>query len=147
MHTLTHGVINFVIAYVLGFTPEQIVIIVLAGTIIDVDHLLYYAWKKPHLLKRPLQFYNMTVKHWRWYEAKLFLFHTLEFNLVILLLGFVNPLFFYISLGIGIHLIGDVYDYLLHLRSWVWLKHWFLTYYLVWYVKKKRKLKKRSKKS
>jgi hypothetical protein len=143
MNTLSHGIINFIVAYALGFTPAQIFIVVLAGTLIDIDHLLYYIGKRPSLLKTPFRLYKITVRHWRWYQARLFFFHTIEFNLFILVLSIFSPVFLYISLGMIIHLLADVYDYLIHLRSFVWLKHWFITYYVLRYVHKKAKQTKK----
>jgi hypothetical protein len=62
----------------------------------------------------------------------------LEFNVLVLLLGlFVHPFFLYLVLAFVIHMVMDVYDYILHLGNIRWAKHWFVTYYVLRYLDRK----------
>ena len=135
MHSISHALINGLAGYVLGFEPRIIALLVIAGVVIDLDHFLYYLVTT----KKPIrQLFGLGVKHWMCYTPRLFLFHTLEFNVIVLLFGlFVHPFFLYLELAFVIHMMMDVYDYILHLGNIRWAKHWFVTYYVLRYLNRK----------
>ena len=89
-------------------TPLQAAAILFGGLLIDTDHyLLYVAEKKDWSLRRAYKlFYAMYLRHEK--RKSLYLFHTVEFFLVVLALGFVHPIFFYIFAGMIFHLMLDI---------------------------------------
>jgi hypothetical protein len=93
------------------------IIIFLASVLIDVDHYLYYLCKQksPNLKKayswfveKGAYFKKLTRSEQDKYKRAIFLFHGIEFWVIlILLILFINKIFLYVLVGIAIHMILD----------------------------------------
>ena len=113
-----HALLGFVFAllliYFFDFSLPAAIIIFLSSVLIDVDHYFYYVWKKRDL--------SLT-RAYRWFieesrkmkkinknkrkQLHIIIFHGIEFWIFILILSFLNKLFFYILLGISFHFLLD----------------------------------------
>lgn len=105
MNIFIHFLINFLIT--LPFlTLEHALIVGLAGILIDLDHILY-------------QF--ITLKHksikqmWAWHKqeneqhnAHFYIFHTVEFILVLVLMSQISGFILLVSLGFMLHILMDL---------------------------------------
>ena len=94
-------------------------IVFLASILIDVDHYLSHAFKEKDLslkriykssVKRREKWMNFSVKEKKEYKLRPFIFHGIEFWIVILVLSFFHKIFLYIFLGIMIHMFFDFID-------------------------------------
>ena len=94
-------------------------LILFSTVLIDVDHYLYYVYKKKNWnLKNAYNWYIKEGEKWRslprkqrnrFYMCFCFL-HGIEILLVLLLLSIISKYFFYIFIGITFHLILDILD-------------------------------------
>ena len=98
-------------------------IVFLSSVLIDIDHYLYYIYKKKDWnLKRAYWwfvnqkdiFLRLNIKQRKSFKEAIFIFHGIEFWLVLILLVFLNKIFIFILLGISIHMILDF----IYLFSW-----------------------------
>lgn len=93
MNWLIHPIPNIIlgmILYNLGFitTPEMLVLFISFSILIDIDHFLYYSIKyRNKSLKQIIEIrnYNYIKK-----QPSFFIFHSPEFNILILILSFFN---------------------------------------------------------
>ena len=108
----------FVAAGIHYFFPQITVlgaaIIFIVSWGIDVDHYLFYVFKKRDLnLRRAYHFFDgqMAVyrKQGKHYCAPLCIFHTAESLLAMIILSFYNRYVFYVLLGALLHFVGDFY--------------------------------------
>lgn len=106
----------------------NVLIILISNILIDADHYLWYVLKIKNIdLVKAFKFYknrNIRVKHGR----ILHIFHTAEVLILIIILSFYNKLFFFVLVGIVIHLILDVIyefnnEYCKGLRFWSFLEY------------------------
>ena len=91
-------------------------IIFLSSFLIDVDHYLYYLYKqKDHSLKKAYRWFIEKKERWFRLSKKqreketstIIIFHGIEFFIVLVLLIFLNKIFFFVLLGISLHMILD----------------------------------------
>ena len=121
MHPKYHILIGFTLSYILvyffNFPLIAGLIIFLSSVFIDIDHIIKYIWLEKNI--NPKRFWNYSMEKTRqWHtlsysqkrKAKLaiFFFHGIEFWIIIIILAFFFPLFLWILIGIGIHMIADI---------------------------------------
>src|SRR3989344_4483713 len=96
-----------------------ILVIFLSSVLIDFDHYLYYALKKKDLnlnhsynwfIEKDKQFRKMPIEKREKYKRVNFVFHGIEFIIILALLIYVHVIFVYILVGILFHLILDFID-------------------------------------
>jgi hypothetical protein len=100
---------------------QTAIIIAISGFLIDLDHIIYYIpkgfknWKKDFKNKSP-HFY---------------IFHTLEFIILIGIVCFYYNFMFLVWIGFLIHLATDALTYLYNYKTNLfWLKYWsFFSYF------------------
>jgi len=94
-------------------------LIVASSVLIDVDHYLYYVWlRKDWNLRRAynwsIEIDNITLKlpveKSREYKNFIFIFHGIEFWLILIILIPLNKIFIFILLGIAIHMALDFFE-------------------------------------
>ena len=79
-------------------------IVALSLILIDVDHyLFYFLYYKDISLKNAYYYFLNKPK-----KVHLFIFHTIEFWTLLLLLSFITPFFLAILIGIFLHIIQDL---------------------------------------
>ena len=106
-----HVLLGFLFAYILywftSITIFQASLIFLAAVFIDIDHYGWCAIKKKDWNLKII--YNY-LKKYREIKKPLMLFHTLEFHILIALLGLIWSLFYYLLIGMIFHSITDFVD-------------------------------------
>ena len=115
-----HALIGFVFAFSLVFFSNISltagIIIFLSSILIDIDHYFRYFIKTKNL--NPIKFWNWSLEKTRaWckikkqdrenYQKPIFIFHGIEFFLLIFILSLYSKLFFLILLGISLHFVLD----------------------------------------
>lgn len=111
-----HFIIAFLVSIVLVLLKWQwwqISLFFLAAFFIDIDHYFYFIYKKKswNLIKAHDYFYNLNklLKKKRKMVKILFIFHTIEIYLLILIFTFLFfDIFFPLFLGLTIHHILDI---------------------------------------
>lgn len=93
-------------------------IILASSVLIDVDHYIYYAYKKKDLnfFKARKWFFknlhvalNMSREERNKLEMGVMIFHGVEMLAILFVLGFfASPYFFFVFIGFGFHLVLDV---------------------------------------
>jgi len=122
-HIITGFIISYILVYFFNFPVLAGTIIFLSSFIIDVDHYFYYAY-----IKKDLSPFN-AVK-WFYIQHKKFIgltkqqkanvkhavniFHGIGFWVILLILSFYYQIFFWILLGVIIHIIPDIFYTLKH---------------------------------
>lgn len=115
------GILSSVVLFILfkeiGIT--ELFIIFSASFFIDVDHYLYYVFKKKDLsLKNAYNWYLERKeelvrprKNKVEYKRIIYIFHGVEFLLLLLIISLFYPIFFWVILGMAIHMFSDVLYY------------------------------------
>jgi hypothetical protein len=127
-----HIIVGLISSFILFLVCPQItffyaLIIFLASVLIDVDHYLYYAFRKKDLhLSRAYNWFRGQQKRFAKlkpserskYKSTIIIFHGIEFLLVLILLViFINKIFLFILIGVIIHLFLDYYDLIVSKRD------------------------------
>ncbi|MBA7700024.1 hypothetical protein ES703_108730 [subsurface metagenome] len=120
MHHLFSGII---FSLILLFLFPQIgligfLIIMLSTVLIDVDHYLYYVYKKKDwslkhaynwFIKNKKKFLSLSRKQRNKFYTGFFFLHGIEILLILFLLGkFLSIYFYYILIGVSFHLFLDI---------------------------------------
>ena len=108
----------------LGF---KVFIAIVASVFIDADHLYIlikhkmYSWKKVmYLVDNINDIYKKDPDNA--FKDIVYIFHTIEFNIVLLALSVNFPVLFYVWLGFVYHIICDIIHHKLHgMPIWRWL--------------------------
>ena len=115
MLPITHAIVGGTLAIVLYFIFPQIGIVgasllFLSSVFIDVDHYLYYIFKKRSFsLKKAYNwFFNQRMR--RVYSKAVLVFHGVEFLAVLFMLIYVSGFFMFAFFGVVIHLFLDMID-------------------------------------
>ena len=107
----THFILTLLLSlilYALSFaTPLQAAIILAAGVLIDVDHWLIYAIKRKDLSIRKAYKWFYGFNERKEHKRFLYIFHTFESFLIILLIGLKFTIFLWVFLGMAFHLLMD----------------------------------------
>ena len=88
-----------------------VLLTVIAGVILDIDHNIYFYYKKGHLsLRKCYRYYKYVTKNRKLEEVKnaIFIFHVIELSILFFVLGFFNRIFFLVFYGIALHYILDI---------------------------------------
>ena len=100
------------------------IIIFLSSFLIDIDHYFYYIYKKKNLsikksyqwfVKRTIKCKKIPKKQRKNYKSPVLIFHGIEFWLFIFILSLFYHFFFYIFIGIIIHMFVDI-SYIIYQR-------------------------------
>jgi len=107
MYPSKHFIYSLIFCIILfPFLKYWTIVIFLSGTLIDVDHYLYYILKFKDWSFRKAYHYHVKVIP----IEKLHIFHTIEFYLLCFSLVFFNLFFVFIFLGISFHMVLDILD-------------------------------------
>ena len=106
----THLILGIIITLLIKLIFPQISwwyipVIILANVLIDFDHFMVAVIRNKGdcSLKKAYEYHDGPTK----YKYDFHLFHTIEFHLLIFISSVLNPIFFYIFLGMLIHSICD----------------------------------------
>jgi len=116
-HMLIGFIFSYILIYFFNFSLLAGVIIFLSSWLfIDLDHYFYYIYKKKDWSF--FKFYYSSLKEHEIYRQssleerskapkKLFVFHGIEFWLILIILSFFNRIALWILLGFAIHMLAD----------------------------------------
>jgi len=125
IHILVGAIISLLIYLIFPITILQTLILFLSSFLIDVDHYLLYVFiTKDISLKRSINYYynhrskwlKLTIEERREFKRFSFIFHSIECWLILLILAQFHTIFYFILLGIAIHMILD-YTEIKHLKE------------------------------
>ena len=118
-----HFIIGFIISFVLveffNFSLISGMVIFFASWLIDADHYFWYGlsrkdWNPFHAIKwyiraRP-RWNKLSFNEKEKFKKEICFLHGIEFILIIMILSFFYKVFFWILLGIVVHMIADCVD-------------------------------------
>lgn len=115
-HVLYGFVFSIILVHFFHFSLFAAAIVFLSAIFIDLDHVLLYFIETKNL--NPHKFWNWSMRRKNYYHnlssverARLksphFILHGIEFLIILIGLGFVHSLFFWILIGASFHLILD----------------------------------------
>jgi hypothetical protein len=111
----------------LGATPHQSLIVGLGGVLIDIDHLIYFIFIAK--IRKIGDMWDFHKRENAIHRPHFFIFHMIEFiGLFLIISYFIDFTLFLIALGFLLHLLTDAVMYLLHHKSFNWLKKFSLFY-------------------
>jgi hypothetical protein len=121
----THIIYGFIFTFLLYIIFPQIGLfeaglIFLSTVLIDVDHYFYYVFRNKNIsLRKAINWFSERKRRWHKltssqiqqyqnkYKHNVLIFHGLEFVFLIAILTLYYPIFFWILIGISIHLLID----------------------------------------
>jgi len=118
-HILIGAFVSLILFFVFDIGLFYSSIVFLASFLIDVDHYLYYLYKKKdfslknsynYFIEKEKEGFSMSKKSRDEHKRTQFIFHGIEFWLLLYLLGNFSVIFYFILLGIGIHMVLDYID-------------------------------------
>ena len=123
-HFLFGFIISYILVYFFEFSIFAGIIIFLSSWVIDGDHYFWYAFEmkewnplkaiKWYLASIPTWF-KLPLKEREKFKRGIFICHGLLFWLILAGLSFIHPIFLWILIGVGIHMVADLID--LHYRG------------------------------
>ncbi len=114
-------------------TAPNIIIAMSASVLIDLDHVHLImrerAYTREGIKRLNENIYKPTIdgKPNRMYVDIVYLFHTIEFNLLLLLLSRYYPFLKYVVIGFIFHILCDIYHHRAHhlpIIRWLFLADW-----------------------
>ena len=112
MKTWVHTLFSLILAVILYPVFNWKVLLILAGgVLIDIDHYFWYIWRyKKFGLLSCYRFLSVETKKNKWKDVSgaLFVFHTIEFLLFMVLLSFYNEFVLIFTIGLLPHYIMDI---------------------------------------
>lgn len=142
-HILVGFISSLIIYLIFPITILQAAIIFFSSFLIDVDHYLLYVYKKKDFsFKNSVIFFRERRRKWiamnleerKKYKKAIFIFHGIEFWLLLIILSFYINLIWFVLLGIAIHILLDYID-LINNKDYLYSK--FSQFYV--YLKNKGK--------
>lgn len=122
-HILIGAIISFILYLIFNLTLFQTGIIFLSSFLIDIDHYFWYALElktfslKKHYkyaLRKTKVWRNLKNKHKRVYKFPIFIFHGIDFFIILLVLSFFYRFLLFVLIGVIIHMFFDYFDILYH---------------------------------
>lgn len=129
-HVLTNTAMSIPLKYTFGWSWQTIFLFVMVGgVLIDVDHLFYFAFK--HKTLSPKAWASIGKKMRSKMLPGLYVFHSPEFNVLLLLFASLNPIILIIFMSNLIHLTLDIIEHYKYHKNFLWIKHWSIVYSLI----------------
>ena len=115
-HILFGALVSIILYLFFNLTLYQTLIVFLSSIVVDFDHYLYYIFKYKKIGIR--EAYNcFSKKREKWislkpeerekYKRYIFIFHGVEFWIILIFFFFINKFFLWILIGITLHMILD----------------------------------------
>lgn len=130
MNISRHGTANviavFPLSHFLGWDWKVMTIFLLAGIVIDIDHLFYFTIK--HKTISPAKWFEIGKTMRERMQPGLYVLHSPEFNFILLVLSFFNGIIFVIFISNLIHIFLDIYEHYQYYKNFLWIKKWSMIY-------------------
>ena len=125
-HCAANIITVFPLSYFLGWDWKLIGIFLIASIAIDIDHLFFFTIK--HKAISPAKWIEIGKNMREKMQPGLYILHSPEFNLLLLLLSFFNGIIFVIFLSNVIHIILDIHEHYQYHKNFLWIKKWSIIY-------------------
>ncbi|MEM2956120.1 MAG: hypothetical protein QW041_00890 [Candidatus Pacearchaeota archaeon] len=115
-----HILIGFLVTIILKLTTQfndiELGLFFLSTFLIDFDHYLYYTLRKKDFslenaykwfIKKKKEYLGLSINERKKYKKALFIFHTIEFWILLAILFTYLKIFFFILIGILLHIFID----------------------------------------
>ena len=135
MHIIWHIFINGVVGALARLSGFEILLIVLGGILMDIDHIGYmFLGVKLRSLKAMQKFHQ---KNFNSMTPHFYVLHFLEVIMILLMISyFINWYLFLIFVGFWVHWLADAVKYLYVYGSFKpWSRYFLLSLYLIKYKK------------
>lgn len=118
-HAILGAIISLALYFLTPINLTQTIIILLSSVLIDADHYFYYVFKKKsfNFLKARKWFFkkrkiwiSMPLKKREKFKRPILIFHGIEFWFFLILLAQLHSIFYFILIGIAIHIFCDYID-------------------------------------
>lgn len=118
-HIISGILLSLALYFLHNLTYLQAFIVFLAAFLIDIDHYLIYVIKKKDFsIRNSMNFFywkskewlKMSVKERKKYKRSIFIFHGIEFWVILFFLYFYVPEILFIAYGFALHMILDYID-------------------------------------
>lgn len=135
MNVIAHVLINLTLGSLFLFVSgrpifsNELVIIVISGVLIDIDHIFNEIWKGT--IKNPKKIIKYLTSIADLHTGELYFFHSYEFLLLIAYLSFYQNIFFYVLIGLVFHFMADAITNTRATKSLNWLKEYSVLYNLL----------------
>ena len=132
MYPLVHIALSLIFTLILKlfsiFTLNQLVIIFLSSFLVDIDHWFVYVSKTGKLGVIGSYKWFISLEKLKKKPKFLFVFHTIEFFLILILLGTKYQIFQFILMGALFHMFLDIADSIVKKEYWKYLSiiYWIL---------------------
>ena len=143
-HILAGFAVSYILVVFFSVSPIAGIIIFFSSFMIDFDHYIYYVFEKKnfhpgHSVRWFLEFRRkwskLTKEERKGHRQPILIFHGLEFGALLFFLSLVNRLFFFLFLGMIIHMVLDWIDLIYEDRP-IFLK---ISQIYVWQTNKNKK--------
>jgi len=124
LHFLYGFVISYILVYFSDFSILAGTIIFISSWMIDIDHYFWYSLEmKDYNPLHAIKWYRASIPKWFALPKKereklrggVFIFHGILFWIILAALSFLHPIFLWVLIGVGIHMIADLID--LHFKG------------------------------
>lgn len=126
------GILLSILLFGIGFRFSDILILFLSSIFIDLDHIQMIVVCKAYTVDKIVQLNNQIYEEYKShpntaYLNVIYIFHTIEFNVVLFIFGFTNHIILLIFLGFIFHIICDIIHHSLNkfpILRWLSLIIW-----------------------
>jgi hypothetical protein len=133
-HLITGLILTIPLKYALNLSTSQIGIFIAWSVLMDIDHIFLFIFKYKTLsYKKMLEIRrDLTGKM----QAELYIFHSPEINIILLILSFFNQLTLVIFLSNIVHISLDIIEHYRYHKNFKWVKRWSIVHSIIKYEKK-----------
>ena len=143
-HIIMGAIVSLAIYLIFQITFPQLTIIFLSSFLIDIDHYFLYIFrKKDFSLINAIKYFKERRKKWlsmkpekrKNYKRAIFIFHGIEFWLLLIIIANYINLIWFVLIGIFIHMVLDYID-LIYVNDYLYTK---FSQLYVYYTNKRKK--------
>ncbi len=125
-HILLGGIFAILIYFILQLTIFQAIVIFLASVLIDIDHYLYYVYRKKDFslknaynwfLEGEKKFDKLPENEKKKIFIGIYIFHGIEAIIILILLSYLSKFFLFVLIGFLFHQSFDLIDILIEKAS------------------------------
>lgn len=130
MKSLGHAILGIIIAIIFfPYLGYGAIIIAVSSVLIDLDHINILFREKAFTIKKIIKVGNKYESKWakekhKAFDGEIFILHSLEINIAILLLSFIYKPLIFVSVGFIIHIFTDMIHHSYHeqpIKQWLFL--------------------------
>jgi len=132
MNIFAHIIVNMIAGALLKYSFQWdwklLIIFIIAGAAIDIDHLLFFIFKYKEI--NPKNWIVIGKEYRNKMQPGLYVFHSPEFNIILLLFSFINEIILIILISNLIHISLDIFEHYHYHKNLSWIKKWSVVYSL-----------------